>query len=91
VQLIWNAISALPPEKHTKAIHVITTDTLVENPVVSAWVSNSLKQMKIAAQEQGMPIEPHLLYPEMKETFWVCLIGKGIQHLECDFVGVPSA
>jgi DNA sulfur modification protein DndC len=77
VQLIWNAISALPSEKRNKTIHVITTDTLVENPIVSAWVSNSLKQMKVAAQEQGMPIEPHLLYPEIKETFWVCLIGKG--------------
>jgi len=77
VQLIWNAISALPLEKRTKRIHVITTDTLVENPIVSAWVSNSLKRMKIAAQEQGMPVEPHLLYPEIKESFWVCLIGKG--------------
>ena len=77
VQLIWNAISALPSEKRSKTIHIITTDTLVENPIVSAWVSNSLKQMKIAAQEQEMPIEPHLLYPEIKDTFWVCLIGKG--------------
>src|SRR4028119_1691226 len=77
LQLIWNAIATLPPEKRTKTIHVITTDTFVENPIVSAWVSNSLKQRKIAAQEQGMPIEPHLLYPESKDTFWACLIGKG--------------
>ncbi|MBD1936327.1 DNA phosphorothioation system sulfurtransferase DndC [Microcoleus sp. FACHB-68] len=77
VQLIWNAISALPSEKRNKTIHVITTDTLVENPIVSAWVNNSLKQMKVAAQEQEMPIQPHLLYPEIKESFWVCLIGKG--------------
>jgi len=78
LQLVWNAIASLPPEKRTqKTIHVITTDTLVENPYVSAWVRNSLKQMKLAAQEQGMPIEPHLLQPELKETFWVGLIGKG--------------
>ncbi len=38
LQLIWNAIAALPAEKRTKTIHVITTDTLVENPIVSAWV-----------------------------------------------------
>lgn len=77
LQLVWNAIAALPPEKRTKTIHVITTDTLVENPIVSAWVSNSLKQMKLAAQDQGMPVEPHLLYPAIKDTFWVSLIGKG--------------
>ncbi|MEH2122698.1 DNA phosphorothioation system sulfurtransferase DndC [Nostoc sp.] len=77
LQLIWNAIAALPLEKRTKTIHVITTDTLVENPVVSVWVRNSLEQMKAAAKEQEMPIEPHLLYPAIKDTFWVNLIGKG--------------
>jgi DNA sulfur modification protein DndC len=77
LQLVWNAIAALPPEKRTKPIHIMTTDTLVENPIVAAWVSNSLKQMKFAAQEQGMPIEPHLLHPAVKDTFWVNLIGKG--------------
>ncbi|NMG21483.1 DNA phosphorothioation system sulfurtransferase DndC [Brasilonema bromeliae] len=77
LQLVWNAIAQLPPKKRTKAIHVITTDTLVENPYVSAWVRNSLKQMKLAALEQELPFEPHLLQPEVKETFWVGLIGKG--------------
>ena len=46
LQLVWNAIAELPPEKRTKKIYVITTDTLVENPIVAAWVRNSLKQMK---------------------------------------------
>ncbi|MBD2362191.1 DNA phosphorothioation system sulfurtransferase DndC [Anabaena minutissima FACHB-250] len=77
LQMVWNAISGLPPEKRTKKIYVITTDTLVENPIVAAWVRNSLEQMKLAAKEQGLPIEPHLLQPEIKETFWVSLIGKG--------------
>ncbi|RUT04718.1 hypothetical protein DSM106972_042870 [Dulcicalothrix desertica PCC 7102] len=77
LQLIWNAIAQLPLEKRTKTIHVITTDTLVENPYVSNWVRKSLEQIKIAAKEQQMPMEPHLLQPEWKETFWVGLIGKG--------------
>jgi DNA sulfur modification protein DndC len=77
MQLVWNAIAALPPKKRTKTIHVITNDTLVENPIVSAWVRKSLERMKVAAQKQGMPIEPHLTYPAIQDTFWVCLIGKG--------------
>ncbi|MBE9056039.1 DNA phosphorothioation system sulfurtransferase DndC [Sphaerospermopsis sp. LEGE 08334] len=77
LQLIWNAISGLPPEKRTKTIHVITTDTGVENPYVSAWVRNSLIQMEISAQEQKMPMTPHLLQPETKQTYWAGLIGKG--------------
>ncbi len=77
LQLVWNAIAALPAEKRTKTIHVITTDTLVENPIVSAWVRKSLKAIEVAAQEQNLPFEPHLLHPELTETFWVGLIGKG--------------
>ncbi|MBD2692526.1 DNA phosphorothioation system sulfurtransferase DndC [Anabaena catenula] len=77
LQLVWNAIAELPPEKRTKTIYVITTDTLVENPIVAAWVRNSLEQMKSESQAQGLPFEPHLLRPDFKETFWVGLIGKG--------------
>ncbi|MEA5622336.1 DNA phosphorothioation system sulfurtransferase DndC [Nostoc sp. UHCC 0251] len=77
LQLVWNAIATLPPEKRTKTIYVITTDTQVENPVVSAWVRKSMQNLKVAAKRQGMPIDPHLLQPVIEDTFWVNLIGKG--------------
>lgn len=77
LQIIWNAIAGLPLEKRTKIIYVITTDTQVENPIVSAWVRKSLEQLKVAAKANEIPIEPHLLKPEVKDTFWVNLIGKG--------------
>ena len=77
LQLVWNAISHLAPEKRIKRIHVISTDTLVENPVVSAWVRHSLERIQESAQQQGLPITPHLLHPEIKDTFWVNLIGRG--------------
>jgi DNA sulfur modification protein DndC len=77
LQLIWNAIATLPPEKRTKTIYVISTDTLVENPIVSAWVRNSAQKLSEAAKQQQMPFEPYLLHPEIKNTFWVCLMGKG--------------
>ena len=77
LQLIWNAISGLPPEKRTKPIHVITTDTGVENPYVSAWVRSSHKHIQLAAKEQKMPMQPHVLEPEIVDTYWVGLIGKG--------------
>ncbi len=77
LQLVWNAIASLPQEKRTKKIYVITTDTLVENPIVASWVNHSLEKMELAAQTQNLPVEPHLLTPELKYRFWVNLIGKG--------------
>lgn len=77
LQLIWAAIEGLPEEKRRKAVHVISTDTLVENPVVASWVSQSLEVMKERARSQNLPIRPHRLTPEISNTFWVNLIGRG--------------
>jgi DNA sulfur modification protein DndC len=77
LQLIWTAIESLPVEQRHKKIYVMTTDTLVENPIVSVWVNQSMKILKAAAQEISMPFEPHLLHPEVKNSFWTCLMGKG--------------
>lgn len=77
LQLIWNALAELPLQQRTKTVHVISTDTLVENPIVSSWVTNSLEQMAAEAKKQEMPIKPQLLRPKLEERFWVNLIGRG--------------
>lgn len=77
LQLIWKAVAALPEDQRTKDIHVISTDTLVENPVIAAWVESSLRRMKAEAERQGLPIRPHRLTPSLEHRFWVNLIGKG--------------
>jgi DNA sulfur modification protein DndC len=77
LQLIWKALRQLAPDQLHKDVHVISTDTLVENPIVAQWVAHSLEVMREAAQEQALPIKPHRLTPEVKDRFWVNLIGKG--------------
>jgi DNA sulfur modification protein DndC len=77
LQLIWQALQGLPRQERTKTVHVISTDTLVENPVVAGWVKRSLDVMAATAKEQELPIEPRLLHPETDESFWVNLIGRG--------------
>lgn len=77
LQLVWMAIKALPEEKRTKPIHIISTDTLVEQPLVAAWVDASHAKMRTAAAKDNLPIVPHKLTPQVQDTFWVNLIGKG--------------
>jgi DNA sulfur modification protein DndC len=77
LQLVWKAVSELEPAQRTKTVHVISTDTLVENPVVAAWVTHSLETMSAAAESQGLPIESHRLTPAVADTFWVNLAGRG--------------
>ncbi len=77
LQLVWYAVSELPKKKRKKHIYVISTDTLVENPIVSLWVGHSLEAMKKAAIEQKLPISSHRLIPQVQDRFWVNLIGRG--------------
>ena len=77
LQLVWLALTALPAEQRRKPVHVISTDTLVENPVVAAWVAHSLAVMAEAAANQQLPIQPNRLTPTVGDSFWVNLIGRG--------------
>ena len=76
-QLVWESLEELEPEKRHKAVYIISTDTLVENPVVSLWVRNSLKSLEKEAVKKKLPIYPNLLTPKIENTFWVNLIGRG--------------
>jgi DNA sulfur modification protein DndC len=77
LQLTWMMLRTLPVEQRSKPVHVISTDTLVENPIVAAWVGKSLSNMASAAAKQGLPILPHKLTPSVEDSFWVNLIGRG--------------
>jgi DNA sulfur modification protein DndC len=77
LQLVWTALEGLPEEERTKSVFVISTDTLVENPVVAAWVGRSLEVMTERAKELKLPLTTHRLTPKVSDTFWVNLIGKG--------------
>jgi DNA sulfur modification protein DndC len=77
LQLVWLALNELPLGQRTKTVHVISTDTLVENPVVAAWVQKSLDVMAQKAHAEKMPIQPKRLTPKVEDSYWVNLIGKG--------------
>jgi len=77
LQLTWLALADLPVEQRRKTVHVISTDTMVENPVVASWVTHSLEVMRKSAKLKQIPIEPHRLTPITEDSFWVNLIGKG--------------
>ena len=85
VQLVWQALSEIPEPKRHKAVHIISTDTLVESPVVAIWAENSLKKMKERAKIEHLPVIAHRLTPTTTNTFWVNLIGRGYPYPRKDF------
>ena len=77
LQLVWHALEKIPARQRGKPVYVISTDTLVENPVVALWVSKSLERVGAEAERQRLPLTAHRLTPKTENTFWVNLIGRG--------------
>ncbi|MFC1983273.1 DNA phosphorothioation system sulfurtransferase DndC [Chloroflexota bacterium] len=77
LQLVWNSLKKIEPDKRKRPIHIICNNTLVENPVILSYVKKQLDSIKIAAADQSMPISVEHTIPNMNNTFWVNLIGRG--------------
>ena len=77
LQLIWYALAELPPEQRKYPVYVISSDTLVETPVIVNYISKTLERIQTTASEQEMPFQTDIVRPKVDDTFWVNLIGRG--------------
>ncbi len=77
LQLVWYALADLPVEQRQKPVYVISSDTLVETPVIVGYVDETLRSLGERAKELGMPFKAEKLVPTLDDTFWVNLIGRG--------------
>lgn len=60
-----------------KKVYIISSDTMVETPLIISRIGESLNQIKSFSDKSSLPIEVYLVKPEIDNTFWVNLIGKG--------------
>ena len=77
MQLVWEAIAMLPPEKRRKTVYVISSDTLVETPVIVDFINQTLRRINETAAKEKMPFQAQKVRPILTESFWVNLIGRG--------------
>lgn len=77
VQLVFEALAELNPEQLIKKVYIISSDTLIETPLIISSINTTLMRIQDKALELGLPIETHKVRPEASKTFWASLIGKG--------------
>lgn len=76
-QLVFEMLEELPEENRNKKVYIVTSDTLVENPIVKNYMHKMNKAINEASQQKKLNVEAHMLYPETKNTFWSLVIGLG--------------
>ena len=80
--LVWIALRRIRenvsnPHQLKRPVHVVCNDTMVENPIISSYVSGVLSKIETAARDQDLPIFVKKTTPRLDESFWLNVLGKG--------------
>ncbi|MGR9049733.1 DNA phosphorothioation system sulfurtransferase DndC [Halobacillus faecis] len=76
-QIVFEALKELDKEQLHKKVYVISSDTLVETPLIIQSINTTLHRIQTEALNLGLPIETHKVKPEPTQSFWANIIGKG--------------
>ncbi len=77
VQLVFEMLLDLAPGDRTRPVHILCNDTLVESPILMAYIDKMLARLQNAAESLHLPIVVVKTTPDPDQTFWVNLIGRG--------------
>ncbi|MEY4749833.1 MAG: hypothetical protein RIQ60_2047 [Pseudomonadota bacterium] len=77
-RLVFEALLEIPAEQRHKPVFVVSSDTLVETPLVVNLIREALDKIRQAALQERIPIEAaQPVTPRLDQTFWVNLLGRG--------------
>ena len=74
---VFEALQAIPPSQRTRPVHIVSSDTMVESPLVMAHLDEVSSQIQAAVNSLSLPLTVARTRPDLDKTFWVLLIGKG--------------
>lgn len=78
VQLSFMMLQRLSPEERHKSIYVVSSDTLIENPIILSFLEENSQHINEGAEKLGLPLYTHMVHPDYDNTFWSNVIGKGL-------------
>ena len=76
--LTYEMLKLLSPEERTKNVYIISSDTLIENPLIKTYLCKMNRMIGEAAARDGLPIKTCMVTPEYNNTYWTNIIGKGL-------------
>ncbi|MBQ2673648.1 MAG: DNA phosphorothioation system sulfurtransferase DndC [Prevotella sp.] len=77
VHLVYEMLKRLAPEKRKKPVHIVSSDTLVENPLIKEYLDDMLHTLRESAERDSLPIIVKKVTPDPNNSFWANIIGRG--------------
>ena len=77
VHLVYQMLKNLRPEERHKTVYIVSSDTLVENPLIKIYLDNMLQLLREAAKRDHLPLSVNKVIPDPDTSFWSNVIGRG--------------
>ena len=77
VKLVFKMVENIPVGERKKDIYIITSDTMVENPIVAKYMHDSSASINQHSMNNNLKIKSVMVKPEISQTFWSLVIGLG--------------
>ena len=75
--VILTALSELKKEELNKKVYIISSDTLVENPLIIDEIDTTLFKIEMYAKKNNLPVTTQKVQPRYDNSFWANIIGRG--------------
>ena len=77
VELVYQMLLDLPEEQRKKNVYIISSDTLIENPLIKIYLNKMNHMLGEMAERDHLPIRSCMVTPDPKNSFWANVIGRG--------------
>ena len=77
VELVYKMLLTLPDWQRNKNVYIVSSDTLIENPLIKIYLSKMNQMLGEAAKRDGLPIKSTMVTPPPNNSFWANVIGRG--------------
>ncbi|WP_455804696.1 DNA phosphorothioation system sulfurtransferase DndC [Clostridium butyricum] len=78
VQLVFTMLQNLPKTERHKDVFIVSSDTLIENPIVLGYLKHNSQLINEGARNTDIPLYTHMVHPDYDNTYWTNIIGKGL-------------
>ena len=75
VCLVMEMLQRMPEERRNKTVYIVSSDTLVENPIVRDYMHRMSEMINMNGSM--LNIRADIIYPKVEDTFWTKVIGLG--------------